>query len=188
MIKQINETSINGCFEIILNKFEDNRGLFVKTFNKEIFDKFGITHRFEEEYYSVSHNNVLRGMHFQLPPHEVTKIVYCVSGEIMDVVIDLRANSPTYGKSLQLTLSSEKANMLYIPSGLAHGFYTVSNEAIMCYKVSGVYSQEDDTGILWSSAGIPWPTINPIISKRDLEFHTLSEFMTPFVYKVEGKS
>lgn len=188
MIKQINETSITGCLEIILTKFEDNRGLFVKTFHREIFDKFGLTHRFEEEYYSVSRNNVLRGMHFQLPPHEVTKIVYCVLGEVMDVVIDLRANSPTYGKFAQLTLSSEKANMLYIPPGLAHGFYTVSNEAIMCYKVSEVYSQEHDTGILWSSAGIPWLNTNPTISKRDSEFPTFAEFITPFFYKVDVKN
>jgi len=185
MIKLIKKTNISGCLEIVLNKFEDNRGLFVKTFHQEIFDKTKLTHRFEEEYYSVSHNNVLRGMHFQLPPHEVTKLVYCVLGEVMDVVIDLRANSPTYGKFAQLTLSSKKANMLYIPPGLGHGFYTLSKEAILCYKVSKLYSQEHDTGILWSSAGIPWLSTNPTISKRDSEFPTLAEFTTPFVYKAE---
>jgi dTDP-4-dehydrorhamnose 3,5-epimerase len=182
MIKVIKKTNIPGCLEIVLNKFQDDRGFFVKIFHKEIFDKFRLKHQFEEEYFSVSHNNVLRGMHFQLPPHEVTKIVYCVLGEVIDVVIDLRANSPTYGKFAQLTLSSQKANMIYIPPGLAHGFYTVSYEAIMCYKVSKLYSQEHDTGILWSSAGIPWQNIKPIISKRDSEFPTLADFTTPFVY------
>ena len=186
MIQQINEMSITGCFEIILKQFEDDRGLFVKTFHRETFDKFKLTGRFEEEFYSVSYKNVLRGMHFQLPPHEITKIVYCVLGEVIDVVIDLRANSPTYGKFAQLTLSAEKGNMLYIPPGLAHGFYTVSNKAIMCYKASEVYSEEHDTGVLWSSAGIPWLNTNPIISKRDSELSTLADFITPFVYKPEG--
>ena len=87
-----------------------------------------------------------------------------------------------------IIITSVKANMLYIPPGLAHGFYTVSNESIICYKVSEVYSQEHDTGILWSSAGIPWLNTSPTISKRDSEFATLAEFITPFVYKAGGKS
>jgi dTDP-4-dehydrorhamnose 3,5-epimerase len=176
------ETKIPGCYEFQLNVFKDERGSFVKTFHQDIFSSYQLETNFAEEYYSVSHRNVLRGLHFQLPPQEHTKIAYCVQGQVLDVVVDLRVGSPTYGKFETFDLSAEKANLIYIPPGLAHGFYVISEMAIMMYKVSTVYSSEHDRGILWNSAGIPWPSTNPIVSKRDSSFATLSDFNSPFVY------
>lgn len=173
-------TPIKGCYELqpILRK--DLRGSFVKTFHQDIFNKLNLETNFTEEYYSVSKKHVLRGLHFQTPPMEHKKLVYCSSGEVIDVVVDLRKSSPTYKKYQMFNLNSEKANMLYIPEGLAHGFYVLSEIAIMMYKVSSVYSPENDGGIRWNSAGISWPDKNPIISERDKNFVSLEEFRSPF--------
>lgn len=179
---QISETKIPGCYEITPKVFKDERGNFVKTFHEEIFKSHSLETHFAEEYYSVSHQNVLRGLHFQLPPQDHVKMVYCVFGEVVDAVVDLRLGSPTYGKFETFELSAEKANLIYIPPGLAHGFYAKSQTAIMMYKVSTVYSPECDTGILWNSVGIAWKSDNPIISKRDNSFVPFSEFESPFTY------
>jgi dTDP-4-dehydrorhamnose 3,5-epimerase len=136
--------------------------------------------KYKEEYYSISHKGVLRGLHFQLPPAEHEKIVYCPFGRVLDAVVDLRKNSATYGEYALIELSGEKGNMLYIPKGMAHGFYTCSDQAIMMYKVTSMYSPEEDSGILWNSAGIPWPNENPILSNRDKNLKPFKFFMTPF--------
>lgn len=158
--------------------FNDFRGSFVKTFHHDSFVQLGLETDWREEYYSVSHKGVLRGMHFQLPPHDHAKIVYCTAGIVLDAVVDLRRDSPTYGHFSLLELSAEKANMLYIPKGLAHGFYTVSESATMLYKVSSIYAVSHDTGILWNSLGIPWPASDPTVSARDSQFPVFSAFDT----------
>jgi dTDP-4-dehydrorhamnose 3,5-epimerase len=177
---EIKETKIPGCYEIQPKILEDERGSFVKVFHEDIFQKNQLETNFAEEYYSTSKQAVLRGLHFQLPPHEHVKMVYCVSGEVLDLVVDLRVGSPTYKQFTTFTLSSSKGNFVYIPKGLAHGFYVLSEQAIMIYKVSTVYSPEHDTGILWNSVGFTWPSANPIISQRDQSFITCSEFNSPF--------
>ena len=182
MIFQKKQTGIPGCHEMTSPKFTDNRGLFVKTFHEDDFREHSLTTRFAEEFYTVSRKGVLRGMHFQSPPHDLTKLVFCLSGSVLDAVIDLRIGSPTYGKHALFELSAEKANMIYIPSGLAHGFYSLSDEAVIMYKVTAIYSPSHDTGILWNSAGIPWPDRSPIISKRDNEFPSLTNFSSPFIF------
>lgn len=179
-------TRIPGCFELHPAPFRDERGVFVKTFHEDNYAQNGLETYFAEEYYSLSHRGVLRGLHFQLPPRDHTKLVYCVAGEVIDAVVDLRVGSPAYGKFETFNLSAEKANMIYIPPGLAHGFYVVSQSAIMMYKVTTVYSPEHDTGILWNSAGIPWPDMHPVVSKRDSEFIALVDFKSPFTYQ-EGR-
>lgn len=179
---QIKHTKISGCFELQPVVFNDERGVFVKTFLQSIFTEFELETNFTEEYYSLSHQGVLRGLHFQLPPVDHTKIVYCAFGEILDVVVDLRVGSPTFGQYELFQISSEKANMIYIPHGLAHGFYVVSEKAILVYKVSTEYSPKHDSGILWNSLGIPWPNQMPIISKRDSQFLPFSKLESPFVY------
>ena len=177
---EVNELNNSGCFELLPDIYNDNRGLFVKTFQKNIFRDFGLEFDFEEEYYSCSKKGVLRGLHFQLPPHEHSKLVYCIEGNVFDAVVDLRINSMTYGEYVTVELSAKKANMLYVPPGLAHGFYVLSKRATMVYKVSTVYSPKYDTGILWNSTGIPWPDKNPIISKRDSQFLKFEQFKSPF--------
>lgn len=177
---KIRETKIAGCYEILPKIFQDERGRFVKTFHQDIFSSYHLATNFAEEYYSYSYRNVLRGLHFQIPPRDHTKIVYCVHGAVIDAVVDLRINSPTYGEWETFDLNHETANIIYIPVGLAHGFYVTSETAILIYKVSTVYSQGHDTGIHWNSAGIPWPSQNPIISKRDSQFVSLADFDSPF--------
>ena len=176
------KTNIPGCFEIHPAVIKDERGTFVKTFQQDVFDKYGLTTGFAEEYYSYSNKGVLRGFHFQLPPHDHVKMVYCVSGTIRDAIIDLRKGSPTCGQHAVFELSGEKANALYLGKGIAHAFYVVSDSAIVMYKVTTVYAPEHDAGILWNSAGVPWPDNMPILSRRDKSFPLLEQFESPFIY------
>jgi dTDP-4-dehydrorhamnose 3,5-epimerase len=178
----IHNTSIPGCFELVPKVFEDERGSFTKTFHQKFFKDCGLETQYTEEYFSRSKQDVIRGMHFQIPPEECVKIVYCIDGEVMDVVLDLRVGSPTYGKHEIFHLKDRLANIIYIPIGIAHGFYTKSKTATMIYKVSKPYSPACDSGVHWNSAKITWPTKTPIISKRDSEFSSLDNFQSPFIY------
>lgn len=180
----VEKTAIPGCYEIIMPKFTDNRGLFVKSFHEEVSRKNGLVTHFAEEFYTVSYKGVLRGLHVQFPPFDLIKLVFCLSGRVLDAVVDLRLGSSTYGKFALFELSAEKSNMIYIPSGVAHGFYSMTDGAIMMYKVTAVYSPSHDSGILWNSAGIPWPDKSPIISQRDREFPSLANFSSPFTFSV----
>lgn len=173
------KTEIPDCYEIIPQILEDYRGKFVKTFHIDNFEKYGLETRFVEEYFSISKRRVLRGMHFQLPPYAHTKLVYCIQGEVLDVLTDLRIGSPTYGKAIKFNLSAEKTNILYIPIGVAHGFYTISEMAVMIYKTSTIYNPAYDAGILWSSCNI-WRDNEPILSERDKIHPHLKDFASPF--------
>ena len=177
---RVEQTFILGCYQIFPEVKKDIRGIFVKTFHKELFEKFGLVTKFSEEYYSVSHKGVLRGMHFQTPPHEHFKLVYCLAGKVMDAIVDLRVGSPTYKTFATFEISAEQGNLLYIAPGIAHGFYALTDDAIMQYKVSKVYAPEHDSGIRWNSTGINWPNFAPIISDRDSMFPNLADFQSPF--------
>jgi len=179
----LKEARIPRCYEIQPRVFEDARGRFVKVFHQDEFKKHGLETRFPEEYYSRSKRDVIRGMHCQAPPSDHVKLVYCVHGEVQDVVLDLRKGSPTYGLAEAFTLSAERGNCMYIPKGLAHGFCVTSDSAILVYKVSTVYDAQNDTGVLWSSFGFNWATSHPVISDRDASFKSLAEFDSPFVYE-----
>ncbi len=180
------ETKIPGCINILPKVLEDSRGSFVKTFHVGDFAAHGLTIEMAEEFYSISKKNVLRGLHFQLPPHDHIKVVYCPSGKVLDVILDLRRGSPTFGQHDSIILSEELANILVIPSGIAHGFLTLSNQAMMVYKTSTVHAPSHDSGILWSSASIPWPIATPIISPRDSKLPTFADFQSPFRYVHTG--
>lgn len=177
---RIEQTSISGCYQLFPLVNNDNRGSFVKTFHKDVFAKHGLITEFAEEYYSVSYKGVLRGLHFQTPPHAHFKLVYCLAGKVQDAIVDLRVGSPTYKKSATFELSSGLGNILYIAPGIAHGFYALTDEVIMQYKVTTVYAPEHDNGIRWDSAGISWPSSTPIISDRDSRFSSLVDFHSPF--------
>jgi dTDP-4-dehydrorhamnose 3,5-epimerase len=179
---KISETKIPGCYKITPTIFKDERGSFIKTLHQDIFEEHQLITHFVEEYYSVSKHNVLRGLHFQLPPKDHIKMVYCTQGEVIDTVVDLRIGSPTYGKVELFYLNAENAEIIYIPSGLAHGFYVTSETATMMYKVSTVYSPQEDTGILWNSVGISWPSDRPVMSQRDRSFTPFDNFQSPFTY------
>jgi dTDP-4-dehydrorhamnose 3,5-epimerase len=184
---EFSETTLPGCFLIQSRVFRDHRGGFVKTYHKEWFQKAGLSLELSEEFYSVSTKRVLRGLHFQLPPRDHVKFVYCPSGAVLDAVVDLRKGSPTFGKFATFQISEDEGNALFIPSGFAHGFFTLSEKAILVYKTSTVHSPEHDAGILWSSVGIPWPTEEPVLSVRDQKFAAFSDFVSPFNFATDGK-
>ena len=180
---EVRPTSLSGCMELIAQKKSDKRGFFVKTFHETFFAQYGLSGNFKEQYYSSSDARCLRGMHFQLPPHDHHKLVFCVAGEVLDIVVDLRVGSPSYGQVDSVKLSADRCNVLYIPKGFAHGFYVVSAPAVMVYNVSSEYAPSHDVGILWRSIPFEWPDYNPVVSDRDENFPPLSDFRSPFVFK-----
>ncbi|MFJ8259456.1 dTDP-4-dehydrorhamnose 3,5-epimerase [Peribacillus asahii] len=179
----INETKIMGCYEITPNIITDKRGAFIKTFHHEIFKENHLETNFVEQYYSISQQGVLRGLHFQVPPKHHVKLVYCPVGQVVDAVVDLRIDSPTYGQFELFDLNDEKKNMIYIPPGLAHGFCVLSKNAVVAYNVSTVHSPAHDGGIRWNSAGISWPNLPLIVSQKDSELPAFLDFSSPFRYE-----
>lgn len=166
--------------ELILIKpevFPDERGFFMETYKYSDFSAFSIKERFVQDNYSCSRKGVLRGLHYQRHPRAQGKLVQVVSGKIFDVAVDIRTDSPTYGKWVGLVLSAENKQMLYIPRGFAHGFCVLSEEARVIYKVTEEYSPQHDTGIIWNDPeiGIRWPVKEPIISIRDTALPLLKE-------------
>ena len=174
------ETSFEGLYVLETNHFQDERGEFRKLFNDDFFKGNGLDGDFKEFYYSVNKKDVLRGMHFQLPPFEHTKLVYVSKGRIKDVVVDLRKQSRTFGKCFSIELDEHQAQYLYIPKGFAHGFLSLEEGSIVNYAQTSCYSKEHDSGILQSSIGFDWQIEKPIVSGRDLTFGTLQEFQSPF--------
>ncbi len=180
---KISPTKISGCYHLQPRVFQDERGRFVKAFHEGLFREHGLETCFVEDYYSVSRRGCLRGLHFQSPPVQHAKLVYCVSGAVLDAVVDIRLDSPTYGQFETFELRAEEGDMIYLTAGLAHGFYTLEENSILIYKVSSVYSPSHDVGILWNSVGIPWPDHAPLLSQRDRTFPPLSHFQSPFSYR-----
>ena len=179
MIKKIS-TPIAGCYEIQPDVFKDNRGRFIKTFHQDFFQNIGLPKEFAEEYVSTSRQGVLRGLHFQRPPHEQAKLIYCSFGEVLDVAVDIRRSSPTYGKFITINLSADKGNMAYVATGCAHGFYTLSETAVIVCKQSTIYNAESDACVRWDSFGIDWPNMNPILSDKDKSSVPFNKFVSPF--------
>jgi dTDP-4-dehydrorhamnose 3,5-epimerase len=179
---KVEKTRIEGCYLVEPNKQEDERGKFIKTYHHDEFARLGLQNKFTEQYYSYSYNGVLRGLHFQTPPFDHDKLVFCLAGDVLDVVVDLRKGSPTFGKYELFDLNEQNQRMVYLPSGMAHGFYVRSEIAIMSYNVTSVYSREHDSGIKWDSVGIPWPNKNPKLSNRDMNLSNFWEYESPFKY------
>lgn len=164
----------------------DRRGSFVKFLQEDIYAAHGIPTRFAEQYYSVSGNNVLRGLHFQAPPHDHCKLVTCIEGVVFDVVVDLRNGSNTYGQHQSFELNGANGDSVFVPTGCAHGFYVRSENATVLYNVSTLHAPAHDTGIRWDSAGIAWPSDKPILSERDAGFVSLADFKSPFAFSPAG--
>jgi len=167
---KIIETHFDGLLVLETTNFTDNRGSFQKLFNFDFFKENNLDNEFKEFYFSVSEKNVIRGMHFQLPPFEHTKLVYVSKGNIMDVVVDLRKQSNTYNQYFNIELNEYDARYLYIPKGFAHGFLSLEDGSIVNYAQTSCYSKEHDSGIAYNSFGFEWGVKNPIISTRDLNF------------------
>lgn len=173
---EFQELELKGVIKFTGFFAADNRGTFFKNFSaawkESIFKNF----QPQESFYSFSHHNVIRGLHFQAPPHDHEKIVSPLSGRIMDVVVDLRQSSSTFGKAIGVDLNSSKGEGIYIPSGFAHGFLTTDpNGALVSYLLTTPHAPLSDKGILWSSIDFDWAVESPILSDRDKEFPTLGE-------------
>lgn len=170
------KTELEGVFIIENFHAADGRGSFTKTYHKEFFQENRLCPDFRESYFSVSKKNVIRGMHFQLPPHDHEKLVYVAKGEVTDVILDLRKESRTYGKAISIILNESNQRSVYIPKGLAHGFKSMLDDTIMIYNVSTVYNNKSDFGIRYDSFNFNWEVENPIISDRDKALITFEEF------------
>lgn len=159
---------------------EDGRGVFVKTFHDTSLKAAGISFEMKESFYSVSRKNVIRGMHFQHPPYQHAKIVFCTHGCILDVALDIRKHSPTFGQYVTAELSLDNKQALLIPEGFAHGFKTLTEDALTFYFVSSENNRDADDGLLYNSFGMDWGITEPIMSVRDLSFKSWNEFESPF--------
>ena len=177
---KIRKTNIEGLFVIDLFHAEDNRGGFVKTFHKESFEQLGLNTDFQESFYSVNNKGVIRGMHFQNPPYDHDKLVYCTQGKLDDVIVDIRKDSPTYGNFASIELSPDNYRAIYIPKGMAHGFESLEDNTVMTYLTSTMHQPSHDRGIKFDSFGKAWSNQNPIINERDLGWPTLDEFESEF--------
>ena len=179
---KINKTFIEDLLIIEPQLFKDDRGFFYESYNKNNLDKV-INIVFVQDNESKSNKGVIRGLHFQAPPFEQTKLVRCVSGNILDVAVDLRTNSKTYGKSFSIELSSENNKQLFIPKGFAHGFQVLSEIAIVNYKVDNYYNPKSDSGLIWNDKdlSIDWNLdIKPFLSDKDLKLISFKDLKSPF--------
>jgi dTDP-4-dehydrorhamnose 3,5-epimerase len=174
------ETKIPGVYIIQNDFFHDFRGKFLKVFHKDIFIYNKLEYEFQEQFYSISKKNVIRGMHFQIPPFEHTKLVYVNRGSIIDVVLDIRKKSSTFGKYMFVNLSAENNKSIYIPIGCAHGFLSLENDTMVTYLQTSTFSPNFDGGINIFSFGMDWPVKNPIVSEKDLELPDFKNFNSPF--------
>ena len=161
--------SPEGLIVITPYVFNDERGFFMETFRADEFEKVGIKEEFIQDNQSRSGRGVIRGLHFQVDPHEQSKLVRCIRGEVFDVAVDMRKKSDSFGKWFGVVLSEENKKMLYIPKGFAHGYSTLSEEAEVTYKVDEFYSKDDERGIVYNDPkiAVDWRVASPIVSTKD---------------------
>lgn len=174
----VKETGIQGLVEIIPSVFPDSRGWFFEGYKEPVFNKHGIPTKFLQENTSFSKKGVVRGLHFQRAPFLQGKLVTVIKGKVLDVCVDLRKNSVTFGKVYYCVLDGEKHNMLMVPEGFAHGFAALE-ETIFCYKCTNIYSKEHETGIVWNDPdlNIDWQVSDPLISEKDTQLPKFSELL-----------
>lgn len=180
---EIKERELKGVFEISLKPMEDERGFFMRVFDDYIFDKFGINRKWVQENHSKSlKKGIIRGLHFQMTPYSETKLVRCTRGAVLDVFVDLRYNSNSFGEWISIELNEDNKKMIYIPRGFAHGFCTLSETSEVLYKVDNYYSKENEVGLLWNDPklNINWPFDNPILSDKDKNNFKLEEFVSKY--------
>ena len=175
-------TPVEGCHELWLDPKPDRRGEFLKLFHATTFSDLGLHFEVRELFWSRSHADVVRGLHFQAPPADVAKLVCCLDGSVLDVVVDLRVGSPTYHAHCVLPLSATAANAVFVPEGCAHGFLVTGGDALVLYAQSGEWDGEREGGILWSSVDVDWPIEagRAVVSDRDAAFPRLDELASPF--------
>ena len=179
---EILETKIKDLLIIKPRVFEDPRGYFFESYNKDIFTKHQILVDFIQDNQSLSHRGVLRGLHFQSPPFAQGKLVRVITGAVLDVAVDIRKNSPTYGEHVTIELTEENKTMFYIPTGFAHGFATLRDNTIFSYKCTQTYHKESEGTVLWNDLDlkIDWQLQNPLLSEKDMNGTIFKSFQSPF--------
>lgn len=173
---------LEGLLIIQPRIFTDERGYFFESYNAEKFHTAGITCTFVQDNQSLSSKGVLRGLHFQNPPYAQDKLVHVVKGRVLDVVVDIRKESPTYGQSFSIELSGENNTALFVPKGFAHGFICLEDDTLFYYKCSNLYNPAAEDGLLWNDAdlNINWGEENPLLSVKDLKYTPFKTFKSLF--------
>lgn len=166
-------TSLNDAFVVETKKYEDERGFFIESFNEKNFNDIGLNEKFVQDNHSRSSINVLRGLHYQVVKPQ-GKLVRCMTGRVMDVIVDLRKSSSTFGKHFSIELSSPEV-MLWVPPGFAHGFYCLTEVCDISYKTTDYYYKEYDRTLFWNDLDIKWPSQSPILSEKDKNGKQFSE-------------
>ncbi len=177
----IKETFIKDLLILSPPVFADERGYFLESYNKKrIASKLAVA--FVQDNESMSQNGVLRGLHFQKPPYAQGKLVRVITGSVLDVVIDLRKKSTTYGKHFKHILSAKNKEQLYVPEGFAHGFLVLENDTIFSYKCTNYYNKDAELSLAWNdpTLAINWEIEDPIISEKDKNAQNFANFSTPF--------
>ncbi len=179
---QIRETSIAGLVELIPHIFEDERGTFFESYNEEAFQKAGLPTNFVQDNQSFSIKGVLRGLHFQNLPFAQGKLVRVIMGRVIDVAVDLRHESPTFGQYELFELDAKLNNMAYIPEGFAHGFAALE-DSIFSYKCTNLYNKACEAGLIWNdpTLNIKWGISDPIVSEKDIELPTFKALFEKLV-------
>lgn len=176
------ETDIPGLLIFEPDVYGDERGYFKETYNKSAFAELGFSENFVQDNLSRSTFGVLRGLHFQAPPHAQGKLVTVLEGKVLDVAVDIRNNSPAYGKHLAIELTAENHKLFYIPPGFAHGFAVLSETCLFSYKCTDVYAPQSEGGLIWNDPElqIDWKLDSPTVSEKDQKNPKFAEFTTPF--------
>lgn len=179
---EIVSTGISDLYIVKPTVFEDNRGYFFESYNKEVFLRNGIDQNFVQDNESKSSVGVLRGLHFQKPPYAQGKLVRVMHGAVLDVAVDLRKNSPTYGKWASVELNHNNKWMYWVPPGFAHGFVTLEENTVFFYKCTNVYNKESEGSIRWNDPdlNIDWRIKDPILSEKDKISPLFRDFVSPF--------
>jgi dTDP-4-dehydrorhamnose 3,5-epimerase len=179
---QVRHTTIDGLIELIPRVFEDERGHFFETYNKPLFLSLGLPMEFVQDNQSFSTKGVLRGLHFQREPWAQGKLVRVISGQVLDVAVDLRPDSPTFGQHETFLLDSRLNNMAYIPEGFAHGFVALE-DSVFSYKCTNVYNKSAEGGLRWNdpALGINWNIDTPIVSEKDQILPLMRALYPPLV-------
>lgn len=179
---KVESTNLEGVFVIHHDVFGDSRGFFMESFNKSSFEKLGINADFVQDNLSMSSKGVVRGLHFQIPPFDQGKLVRVITGSVLDVVVDIRQNSKTYGKHYEVELNEANKLSLWVPSGFAHGFATLTDNTIFSYKCTNFYSKIHEQTILWNDKqlAINWRFEHPTLSDKDKNGTPFNLFSSPF--------
>lgn len=179
---EIIPTPFQGLKLIQPKVWGDARGHFFESYSEAAFKVAGLPTDFVQDNQSLSAAGILRGLHFQAPPFAQGKLVRVIAGAVLDVVVDIRKSSPTYGQHFKIELSADNKKMLWIPPGFAHGFLTLQDDTIFVYKVTGLYNKESEDGLLWNDPelGIDWGVADPLLSDKDKVLPCLADFKTPF--------